>query len=382
MQGLFGKHGSLFKSVCDAKVLRAKDKSQMCGKALSWIDTETTCELLANDAIQCKYALQHWKDTCRNDILYACPSSPFLQTLNDVLSGCLLWRPSPESASGVVDDSDFLPALSNFVSESSTNQIVFRVMHKNPHSQKLIDSVSSFLRNDHVAVAMYNVTGFSVDNSPQGGPCMTATGAMDASSKIVLMSLDTFAHITMPILKERMFACKEDALPRYTLLVGRGPADVDPNLASFCINRLVDAEAYPGPCKVMYAVDGDDHHFFSCLDALSDLQIVTTMPGPSWQLTSKGLSLMQQCRVVSQFQKVFHVRFCHANSHLCRNITKIMPRPMPTSPMMNTQPIVQCFRQYIHSCWVLDKNHRFYAFDSLLVSSLLEILEMSELSMP
>ena len=207
---------------------------------------------------------------------------------------------------GVVDDLDFVSSLDDCVSAESTSQIVFRVMHKNPHSQKVMDSVSLLLRPDHVAVAMYDVTSFNVD--PGSGLCMTASSSMSAGSKITMLSLDTFLNMTMPVLKERMLLCKENSEPRYHLQTGRCPANVDGQLVSFVLGRLVDAEAYPGPCKVMYTVDGDGEQVHGCLEALAACGLVVALPGPSWQLTPRGLNVMKISREVSQFHKVFHVR--------------------------------------------------------------------------
>jgi len=88
LPGLFSKHGDLFKSVMDLKAVKEADKKKMRGDPLASVSCEDSGGMLVADAIQCKYALQHWKETCANDSLYACPWSPCVQQMTEVLQGC------------------------------------------------------------------------------------------------------------------------------------------------------------------------------------------------------------------------------------------------------------------------------------------------------
>ena len=156
---------------------------------------------------------------------------------------------APFESGGIIDDSDGMLDLDLAVTPTSTTQLVFRVLHKNPAAQKLMFSPSSALRQDHIAVAMYKVDSFRAIGGRD--PEMSCSSAMASTSHMSLMSTEYFLNISHDEIKGKFYTCIEFATTTYSFKPGILPAHVDQQQACELVSIMIGADASHALTSIM-----------------------------------------------------------------------------------------------------------------------------------
>ena len=200
-------------------------------------------------AVHHRYALEHWKATCKEDDLYCPPvvHADGLPTLNELMAG----EERTSSVFGVlseglVDDSTMSLLEDEKTSVGQCPVHCFRMLHFNPARLKVAKTPMLHIRSDHIAIAPYQVTARRSDET--GFQIAVASRvSLDAAAPVRFLSLDHLLNIEVVDLRKNFNQCGLAKAIGYHFSGVSMPDIAMGATARMLITKFTNAEAFPGP---------------------------------------------------------------------------------------------------------------------------------------